>query len=122
VVFGAVKFGGLAFQDLAVEQGIKQLCLIISHIQSKMNQGNLLMITLHWWQLAAGGILVSLWANPHLSLCYLHQNWLTSIQDFLASSWGSLHINGTMLDFPQPNCTGDQCIMVDVISHHSSSF
>ncbi len=67
VVFGAVHFGGLAFRDLAVEQGIEQLCLIIRHIRSKPDQGNLLMITLHWWQLVAG-ISVSLWANPHLSI------------------------------------------------------
>jgi hypothetical protein len=119
VVFGAVNFGGLAFRDLAVEQGIKQLCLIIRHIRSETDQGNLLMITLHWWQLVAG-ISVPLWEHLQPPICYLHHNWLTSVRDFLASSQGSLSIEGIMLDFPQPNRTDGQCIM-DVISLRSAT-
>jgi hypothetical protein len=39
VVYGAINFGDIAFRDLAIEQGIEQLCLIIQHIRSDTEQG-----------------------------------------------------------------------------------
>jgi hypothetical protein len=115
VVYGAVDFGGMAFRDLAIEQGIEQLCLIIRHIRSDTEQGRLLLITLQWWQLLAG-VSKPLWENPTLPVTYLELNWLTSVRSFLLQSQSSLHIHDTMTDFPSPTRVHDKCIM-DVINN-----
>ena len=114
VVYGPVDFGGLGFRDLAVEQGIEQLCMILRHLRMHTEQGKLLTITLQWWQLTAG-VTSPLWDNPSLPLHYLKKNWLTSVQGFLSSSQSSLHLRGLMTDFPKATRIHDQCIM-DVIS------
>jgi hypothetical protein len=101
VVYGAVDFGGIAFRDLAIEQGIEQLCLIIRHIRSNTEQGRLLTITLQWWQLLAG-VSEPLWENPNLPVTYLEPNWLTSVRSFLNQLQSSLHIQDTMTDFLSP--------------------
>jgi hypothetical protein len=46
-----------------------------------------------------------------MPLPYLESNWLTSIQDFLASSKSSIHIHNILSDFPQPNRGHDACLM-----------
>jgi hypothetical protein len=46
VVFGPSRYGGLGLRNLAVEQGISQIELLVRHIRAKSTQGTLLRITL----------------------------------------------------------------------------
>jgi hypothetical protein len=54
VVFGPSRSGGVGLLDLAVEQGIGQVELLIRHLRAQSTQGTLIRITLGWWEQAAG--------------------------------------------------------------------
>jgi hypothetical protein len=54
MVYGPSRYGGLGFRDLAVEQGIGQVELLVRHIRAGTTQGKLMRITLSWWQLVVG--------------------------------------------------------------------
>jgi hypothetical protein len=72
-----------------MEQGIGQLQLFMRHLRSQSHQGQLLQISLAWWQLQAG-IPEPLLRYPTHPMGHLPFTWLTSIRDFLRRIDGSL--------------------------------
>jgi hypothetical protein len=63
VVSGPSRFSGLGFRDLAVEQGIGQVELLIRHLRAQSTQGILMRITLGWWQQVVGCLLPPIGKN-----------------------------------------------------------
>ena len=114
IVFGSPLYGGLGLRDLYVEQGIAQLQLFIRHLRAESPQGELLQISISWWQLQAG-VSWSLLQHPQPKLPFLPTTWLTSVRDFLATINGELTVTDATAEIPPPTRLADRYIMEAIL-------
>jgi hypothetical protein len=115
VVFGPCMHGGLALRDLPVEQGIAILIMIIRHLRVATPQGQLLLITLVWWQHVIG-ISYALIDNPEPIMLHNDTHILSVRRIFLRSINGDLAIPVLTRHLPQPLRHLDHCLIDVVIS------
>jgi hypothetical protein len=115
IVFGSPLYGGLGLRDLYVEQGIPQLQLFIRHLlRAESPKGELLKITLSWWQLQAG-VSWSLLEHPQPKLSFLPTTWLTSVRDFLADINGELIVTDATSEIPPLTRLSERYIMEAIL-------
>jgi endonuclease/exonuclease/phosphatase family metal-dependent hydrolase len=115
VVYGSPRYGGLGLRDLPVEQGIAQLQLLMRHLRAQSPQGQLLQISLSWWQLQAG-VPEPLLQYPTHPMSHLPFTWLTSIRDFLRRIDGRLLVADHTPSVLPPARTADSYIMGAVLA------
>jgi hypothetical protein len=110
VAFGPTRYLGLGLRDLAVEQGIAGITLLIRHLQAATSQGILMMIIVSWWQLLLGTSFALL-EEPSVPISCDIPHWLSSLRNFLAKLDGSLHIADLQKYLPQPLRNNDVALM-----------
>jgi hypothetical protein len=115
VVFGPSRYSGLVLRDLAVEQGIGQVKLLMRHLRAKSTQGTLMRITLGWWQQVVG-VSYSLLEHTATPLPQLDTHWLLSIRTFLGSIGASIHISDISNSIPAPLRKRDACLMDEILA------
>jgi endonuclease/exonuclease/phosphatase family metal-dependent hydrolase len=115
IVFGSPHYGGIGLRDLSLEQGISQIQLFMRHLRAQSQQGQLLQISLSWWQLQSG-VPHSLLRFPQHPMKYLPYTWLTSIRDFLRRIEGSLIIADHTPSVPKPTRAADTHLMSAILA------
>ncbi len=92
VTYGPTEYGGLAFPDLSIEQGIGQIRACMVHIYHATETGRLMKIAIHTIQVEAG-TRVCLFSDPTVRFDYLTPCWLTSFRTFMGKYQLSLQMN-----------------------------
>jgi hypothetical protein len=111
MVFGGSPFfGGIGLCDLVIEQGIAQLELLVRHVGACTLQGDLFLIGLSWWHLAAG-FTTSLWVATDAHIPYVERSWFTSLQEFLLLVNGTVYIPPSDFIHWHPLRQQDEAIM-----------
>jgi exonuclease III len=91
VTFGPSKYGGLAFHDLRVEQGVESIRLLMRHLRFPGQPQKMALITLDRLQ-HNSGLGTHLLETPHIYAPHLEGLWIPQIRKFLHSIEGSLQI------------------------------
>jgi hypothetical protein len=91
VTFGPPEYGGLAFPDLYVEQGVQQIRTVMEHIYHSTEAGKLIQICLQSLQAEAGSA-VRLLQDPTTEISYLTPCWLTTLRSFMRKHQLSLEM------------------------------
>jgi hypothetical protein len=114
VVFGPCLQAGLSLRDLATEQGIALLVMLLRHLRTVTAQGKLLSIALVWWQLVIGTSFPLL-EYPAQVLLHDEAHIFPVVRQFLRSIEGSLHITEVTEALPPPFRERNHCL-IEVIS------
>jgi hypothetical protein len=91
VTYGPWEYGGLAFPDLSIEQGIGQIRTVMEHLYHNTEPGKLIKIAIQSLQVEAGTH-ARLLQNPTISLSYLTPCWLISMRTFMSQYQISLQM------------------------------
>jgi hypothetical protein len=109
IVFGPIKYGGLAIKTLYSIQSIGQLTLFVGHCREKDKTSTLLNISLSYMQLSVGTCTSVLKLPFSKYGVWLESSWLVSLWRFLQRA--SLSINLTPQWLPTHNRRGDLALM-----------
>jgi hypothetical protein len=116
IVFGPIKYGGLAIKTLYSIQSIGQLKLFVRHSREKYKTSTLLNISISHIQLSIGTCTSVLELPFSTYGVWLESYWLVSFWRFLQRS--SLHITLTPQWLPTHTRSGDIALMDHFITQH----
>jgi hypothetical protein len=92
VTNGPIEYGGLDFPDLAIEQGISQIRLLMEHISHDSEADRLLQICIQTIQAEAGTGVILL-HDPKVVISYLTPCWILSLRTFMGHHQISLQFS-----------------------------
>ena len=118
VTYGPSKYGGLAFHDLRIKQGVKSVRLLMRHLFFPGQPQQMALITLDRLQ-HNSGLGTYLLKHPHVYAPHLEGLSIPQIRKFLHSIAGSLQIADLTIQPLQRN--NDYYIMDAVISSRALS-
>jgi hypothetical protein len=112
VIHGPRRYGGHEIAKLITEQGIGAVTMLLGHLRSQSDVGQLIQILLSYIQLHAGI------DQPYLECCrrrlpHVPTTWLSHLRQFLATFHGSMHIHDYWLP-PKPR-DNDKYLMDDLL-------
>ncbi len=92
IIFGPYRYGGFAFSELWVRQGVEHITYLIGHLCSSDSVGNLLCININTLQLFLGFPYTPLSYSFSLVSAFLEPSWLTTTWEFLSDVDGLLEL------------------------------
>ena len=82
VVYGPIRLGGIGLHDMYIEQGIRQIMLLVGHIRQESETSFLIEASIQWCHIQAGSEF-HLLEHPDFPVDYIENCWIMCIRDFL---------------------------------------
>ena len=108
VVYGPIRLGGIGLHDMYIEQGLRQIMLLVGHIRQGSETRFLIEASIKWCHIQAGSEF-HLLEHPEFPVDYIESCWIMCIRDFLRTF--GLSMSFTCKCMQQKQCENDEFIM-----------
>ena len=108
VVYGPNRLGGIGIHDMYIEQGIRQIMLLVGHVRQESETSFLIEASIQWCHIQAGSEF-HLLEHPEFAVDYIENCWIMCIRDFLRTF--GLSMSFTRKALQQKQCENDEFIM-----------